>query len=124
MTTAEAHTIMQLEAKVDGMQATIDRLRRDLAGARAEAAGLRGYNEGLAKIGKENEAEIERLTAALEPFAEVARWAERNGHDLAKDFDMLLRGPGKEIAGHLQVQSRDFIHAKKILGAEQTVRKT
>jgi hypothetical protein len=60
------------------------------------------------------------LAQALAPFAEVAAWAERNGHDL-NDFDMLLRGPQEQIAGHLQVQSPDFIKALemiRLIGAE------
>ncbi len=64
-------------------------------------------------------AEIERLRAALEPFAEVARWAERNGHDLTKGWDMLLRQPDGAIAGHLQVQSPDFIAALAALNQQQ-----
>ncbi len=55
--------------------------------------------------------EIERLRAALEPFARVARWAEDNGHDLTKGWDMLLRAPDGSFAGHLQVQSPEFIAA-------------
>lgn len=57
----------------------------------------------------------DRLKAALRPFAEVAHWAERNGHDLEADFDMILRGPGERIAGHLHAQSADFIAAKALL---------
>lgn len=57
------------------------------------------------------------LLAALEPFAEVAAWAERNGHDLVADFDMLLRGPGMQIAGHLHAQSQDFINARAAIAA-------
>jgi hypothetical protein len=55
---------------------------------------------------------IEELVGALEPFARVAQWAEDNGHDLAADFDMLLRGPGEKIAGHLHAQANDFIRAR------------
>ena len=54
------------------------------------------------------------LREALEPFAEVAAWAERNGHDL-NEYDMLLRGPDKQIAGHLQAQADDFIRARAAL---------
>lgn len=60
-------------------------------------------------------AEIDRLRTALDPFAEVARWAERNGHDLAKGWDMLLRAPDGSIAGHLGVQSPQFIEARRAL---------
>lgn len=55
---------------------------------------------------------IRELEAALEPFARVVEWAERNGHDLLRDFDMHLRNhrSGK-IVGYLQVQSPDFTRA-------------
>lgn len=39
----------------------LERLQRDLAEARAEATRLRAYNEGLAKISAQRDAEIERL---------------------------------------------------------------
>lgn len=68
---------------------------------------------------EKRDAEIEKLRAALEPFAEVARWAERNGHDLLKGWDMLLRQPDGGFAGHLQVQSPDFIAALTALGHQQ-----
>ena len=59
--------------------------------------------------------DVEKLKEALKPFAQVADWAERNGHDLEKDFDMLLRGPGNRIAGHLNAQAPDFLRAKQVL---------
>jgi hypothetical protein len=69
----------------------------------------------------EKDAAIARLSAelaaareALAPFAEVADWAERNKVDLLK-HDMLLRCPDGGIAGHLQVQSPDFIAARAVL---------
>lgn len=56
---------------------------------------------------------IEALETALKPFAEVAEWAERNGCDLTKDCDMLLRGlNGKDFGGHLGVQGPEFIAAR------------
>lgn len=62
-------------------------------------------------------AEVERMREALGPFADVAEWAERNGHDLLNDFDMLLRHlPGGQFAGHLQVQGPAFIAARAALG--------
>jgi hypothetical protein len=61
------------------------------------------------------------LAQTLAPFAEVAAWAERNGHDL-NDFDMLLRGPKEQIAGHLQVQSVDFIKALEMIRSMLFVR--
>ncbi len=61
-------------------------------------------------------ARVAELEAALRPFAEVAAWADRNGHDLINGFDMLLRHlPGGQFAGHLQVQGADFIAARAAL---------
>lgn len=62
--------------------------------------------------------EVERLRAGLDPFADEARWAERNGHDLLNGWDMLLRGPGGEIRGHLGVQSRDFVNALRAMNGQ------
>lgn len=74
--------------------------------------------EVLGMVGRAAD-EIERLRAALKPFAEVARWAERNGHDLLNGWDMLLRQPDGGFAGHLQAQSPDFIAASAALGNQQ-----
>jgi hypothetical protein len=63
--------------------------------------------------------EIEKLRAALEPFAEVSNWAARNNHNLS-DFDMILRGPDHKIAGHLHAQSKDFINAAKTVDGFKT----
>ena len=101
--------------RIEHLEAEVERLQSD---RRAAAESF----EQVTALWEARGAEIERLRAVLEPFAEVARWARRNGHDLT-DFDMLLRGPGKEIAGHLQVQSANFIRASEALGDEQSVRK-
>lgn len=65
----------------------------------------------------EARAEVERLREVLMPFAEVADWAERNGHDLMQ-YDMLLRQSDGQFAGHLQVQSADFIAARAAIQGE------
>ena len=134
--------IKRLKAEIDRLEAANADLRRwkamdkpltaamgvvaaDTQQLRAEVERLRamltaktlGY-ELLASTLEKRDIEIEQLRAALEPFAEVARWARHNHHDLA-DFDMILRGPGKEIAGHLQVQSPDFIRASETLGDDR-----
>jgi hypothetical protein len=88
----------------------------------AEAVGLQGENAkddyrkmetGLRAVTGPVLVAAECLVA-LQAFAEVAWWAERNGHDLT-DFDMLLRGPADQIAGHLQAQSADFLRAAELL---------
>lgn len=65
-------------------------------------------------------AERDALVKALLPFAEVADWAERNGCDLLNDVDYIQRdirpGQGK-FGGHAGVQGRNFIAARKALGA-------
>jgi hypothetical protein len=64
---------------------------------------------------------ISSLLNALAPFAEVAAWAERNGHDL-HNFDMLLRhingAKAGHFAGHLQVQADDFLNARAALNSD------
>lgn len=64
------------------------------------------------------DARIEALEGALQPFAEVAIWAERNGHNL-HDFDMLIRHiagtKSGQFAGHLGVQAEQFIAAQNVL---------
>lgn len=91
---------------------------RSLADARGIPALARWAVLELENKCNEQAVEIERLRNVLKPFAEVAAWAERNGHDLLNDFDMLLRNiKTGHFAGHLHAQSGDFIAAKAALGA-------
>lgn len=110
-------------------------LRRELTTLRADRDALieecakcekAGYDCGehvptWEEIAETQAAEIVALREALRPFAEVKDWADRNGHDLAH-FDMLLRyveGPKSgQFAGHLQVQSDEFIAAQAALGGQ------
>jgi hypothetical protein len=93
-------------------------LTRDLADTKAALVRMTEYRDGALANEERLEAENERLRAALEPFAEVARWAKRNGHDLTTGWDMLIRGNGAIC--HLGVQSPEFINALSAL--EQSAR--
>lgn len=63
-------------------------------------------------------AENERLASALEPFAEEARWAQRNGHDLTSGWSyIILRG--NDVRGHAGVQPRDCVAAFAALPQHQ-----
>lgn len=96
---------------------------RQLADKILEQGQFGGFAPGpAASVCIDAAEEIERLCTALDPFADVARWAARNSHDLTKGWDMLLRGPDG-IAGHLQVQSPDFVKALEALDHEQGERK-
>lgn len=64
----------ELAGVIDGAADEIERARRDLTEAQAEATRLRGFNEGLAKNVADLEAQVEQLKAALEPFAEIGQW--------------------------------------------------
>ncbi len=59
--------------------------------------------------------ELLRLKRELWPFADVARWMERNGHN-PDDIDFVASGLGGEIMGLLRVQSADFILAAQAIG--------
>jgi hypothetical protein len=54
-------------------------------------------------------AEIERLRAALKPFAEYYDLLERNGY--LEGFDLISRQNGK-VLGHAGIQAADFKAAK------------
>jgi hypothetical protein len=70
----------------------------------------------LERLPPPTDALLEKAVAALEPFAEVAQWAERNGKDLLGNCDMLLRYIDTgQFAGHLHAQSKDFIRAATTL---------
>lgn len=100
--------------------AAIDAILERHQGAMTKA-DYRAAGDDIRRLLAAREADIARLSAeldaareALAPFAEVAEWAERNSIDLMKGWDMLLRGPDGGFAGHLQVQSPEFIAARAV----------
>jgi hypothetical protein len=81
---------------------------------RTAAAGLRRSPITKAAL-IEAADEIDKLREALRPFSAVADWAQSNGCDLEANFDVLLRGPGHEKAGHLHALSKAFVRAGDML---------
>ena len=114
----------QLQPTAADREAAAEWIRQQSTGLQMMMANPRSLPQAFARHRTQAEARgyargVESLRAALAPFAEVAEWAERNGHDLVNGFDMLLRNlPGGHFAGHLGVQGDDFVAALAALRSD------
>lgn len=74
-----------------------------LIAAEADALGLRNFNEGLSKIQQQLEVRIEKLEAALRPFAKMADSFNETAHDDSWTIHERRAAGGQRLTlGHLR----------------------